>query len=142
MKKLITLPLTRITRTKTRSGAAAVEFAVTSGLAFFFFFAALEFCRVSMFRHTVEHALYEGARAGIIPGATPTDIRRVTVNVLSKIGVTGALIDVSPAVIRNDTPEITVRLRMPLDRGLFAPAFFFLGKSLDRSLTMQREGMK
>ena len=57
-----------------RRGAAAVEFAMTAGLAFFFFFAALEFCRVSMMRHTVQNALYEGARIGIVPGATASDV--------------------------------------------------------------------
>lgn len=118
------------------------EMAITSGLAFFFFFVALEFCRVSMIRHSVENALYEGARRGIIPGATATEVQSTARTVLGRIGVSGASIDVSPANIQNSTPEVSVRIRLPLDRGLFAPALFFVGKSLDRSLTMQREGVR
>ncbi len=119
-----------------------VEMAITSGLAFFFFFAALEFCRVSMIRHSVENALYEGARHGIVPGATESEIQNKARSVLNRIGVSGATIDVSPRNIQNSTPEVSVRIRLPLDRGLFAPALFFVGKSLDRTLVMQREGVR
>jgi len=125
-----------------RNGAALVEFALTVGLAFFFFFSALEFCRVSMIRHSVENALYEGARKGIVPGATPSEVQATSTRILRTIGITGATIDVLPAVIQNSTPEVSVRIRLPLDRGLFAPAFFFIGKSLDRTLVMQREGVR
>ena len=125
-----------------RRGAAMVEMAITSGLAFFFFFAALEFCRVSMIRHSVENALYEGARHGIVPGATESEIQNTARSVLNRIGVSGATINVSPRNIQNSTPEVSVRIRLPLDRGLFAPALFFAGKSLDRTLVMQREGAR
>ena len=125
-----------------RPGAVLVEMAITSGLVFMFFFAALEFCRVWMIRHSVENALYEGGRRGIIPGATPAQVQATARNVLLTIGITGATIDVSPAVIDNSTRDITVRIRLPLDRGLYAPANFFIGKSLDRTLVMQREGMR
>ncbi|MEQ1827094.1 MAG: TadE family protein, partial [Pirellula sp.] len=90
-------------RPNIQHGAAAVEFAVTVGLAFFFFFAALEFCRVAMIRHSVEHAMYEGARKGIVPGATPADVQSAAASILRTVGVTGARIDVSPNIIRNDT---------------------------------------
>ncbi len=123
-----------------RTGAVMVEMAITSSLVFLFFFAALEFCRVGMIRHTVENALYEGARIGIVPGATPAQIQTVARNVLLRIGITGAIIDVTPALIDNSTREVSVRIRLPLDRGLFAPAKFFLGKSFDRTFVMQREG--
>lgn len=125
---------------KQRRGAVMVEMAITSGLVFFFFFAALEFCRVSMIRHTVENALYESARHGIVPGATSTEMQSTANRVLSRIGISGATIDVSPTNIQNSTPEVSVRIRLPLDRGLFAPALFFVGESLDRTLVMQREG--
>ncbi len=122
-----------------RKGVAAVEFAVTAGLAFFFFFASLEFCRVAMMRHTVQNAMYEGARVGIVPGATQADVEQTTRRILSSIGVNDATIDISPTPITLTTPEVTVRVRMRLDRNLFAPGFFFRGLSLDRSYTMRRE---
>lgn len=123
-----------------RTGAATVEMAVTVGLAFFFFFGALEFCRVSMVQHTVANALYEGARQGIIPGATATEVQNKASKILSTIGVTGAEITVTPNNITSSTKEITVRIQVPLDKGLIGPAFFFVGKRFDRSLVMQTEG--
>jgi len=119
-----------------------VEMAIVSGLAFFFFFASLEVCRVSMIRHSVENALYEGARRGIVPGATSAEVQNVARSILARVGVSGAAIEVTPNNIQNSTPEISVRIRLPLDRGLFAPAFFFVGKSLDRTFVMQREGFR
>ncbi len=125
-----------------RRGAVAVEMAVVTGLAFFFFFAALEFCRVSMMRHTVEHALYEGARQGIVPGATAAEVQSKALSVLRTIGIRSATIDVTPVAISSLTPEVSVRIRMPLDQNLFAPAFFFRGRALDRTIVMQREGVR
>lgn len=123
-----------------RRGAVAVEMAITVGLVFFFFFAALELCRVSMMRHTVEHALYEGARQGIVPGATAADVQTKAQSVMRTIGIRTAAIDVTPAILDNTTPEVAVRIRMPLDQNLFAPAFFFRGLTLDRTFVIQREG--
>ena len=55
---------------RVRRGAAMSEFAIVAPLLFLFFFAAFEFCRVAMIRHTADNAVYEGCRAGVIPGAT------------------------------------------------------------------------
>lgn len=125
-----------------RRGAVAVEMAITIGLVFFFFFASLEFCRVAMMRHTVEHALYEGARQGVIPGATVSEVDSRARSVLRTIGIRSADITVTPSVLSNSTPEVSIRIRMPLDQNLFAPAFFFRGRSIDRTFVMQREGAR
>lgn len=132
----------KITSVPNRRGAVVVELAVTAGLAFFIFFAALEFCRVSMMRHTVEHALYEGARQGIVPGATSAEVKAKAQSIMRTIGVRSTTIDVTPRAITSSTPEVSVRIRMPLDQNLFAPAFFFRGRALDRTIVMQREGVR
>ncbi len=123
-----------------RNGTTLVEMAVTMSLAFFFFFAALEFCRVSSMRHAVELALYEGARQGIVPGATSTEVETQARHVLATLGISTATIDVTPQTLTDSDSQVQIRIQLPLDRGLFAPALFFVGKSLDRSLTMHREG--
>ena len=123
-----------------RSGTTAVEFAVTCGIVFMFFFASLEFARVTMYRHTVENALYEGARSGIMPGATNQAVHDSTQEILQRSGIYHATVEVTPAVITNSTPALQVRIQLALDRGLYAPAFYFIGKTLDRSIEMQREG--
>ncbi|MBU6175484.1 MAG: pilus assembly protein, partial [Planctomycetes bacterium] len=81
---------------------------------FLMFFVALEFSRVSMFRHTVEQALYEGARAGIVPGATANDVVNRTQAILRTVGIHRATVDCIPAVLTNTTPTVTVRIRMAL----------------------------
>ena len=125
-----------------RSGTTTVEFAITCGIVFMFFFASLEFSRVTMYRHTVENALYEGARAGIMPGATSQQVHDSTVAILQRSGIHHAIVDVTPTEITNSTPYLQVRIQMALDRGLYAPAFYFIGKTLDRSIEMRREGIE
>lgn len=126
-------------RVKSRKGALTVELALTIGLAFFFFFAAFEFCRVAMIRHTVDNAIYEGARAGIIPGATATDVEREATRILRSLNLTNVDIDVTPRVLTNSTRDVTVQIQVPLDRNLYGPAKFFRGMSIESQLTMRRE---
>ena len=68
-----------------------------------------------MIRHTVENALYEGARTGIVPGATTAAVEANARSALRRIGISGATIDVLPAVIDNSTREVSVRIRLPLE---------------------------
>ena len=60
----------------------AVEFAITAGLAFLFFFGAFEFSRVAMIRGTIDNAIYEGARLGITPGATAPEVEKKVRDIL------------------------------------------------------------
>ena len=117
-----------------------VEFAVVAPLLFMFFFAGFEFCRASMIRHTVDNATYESVRRGIIPGATAGEVRAEAERVLSTIGVSATELQVIPAVINDDTSELTVRIRVRLDENTFVPALFFVGREFERELTMTREG--
>ena len=125
----------------TRRGVAAVEFAIVAPLLFLFFFAAFEFCRVAMIRHTVDNAVYEGCRAGIIPGATAADVQRETQRVMASLAVNNINLSVSPPEIRQDSPTVTVRLEVPLDANSFVPNQFVAGRSIVRELTMQRESV-
>lgn len=122
-----------------RKGAAMVEFALVAPLLFLFFFAAFEFCRVAMIRHTADNAVYEGCRAGIIPGATNSDAQREAQRIMASLGVTNVNITVSPSKIKRDTPEVTVRMEVPLDENSFVPNQFVAGRSIVRELTLIRE---
>ncbi len=124
-----------------RRGATMVEFAVTAPIVFLFFFAAFEFCRVAMIRHTADNAVYEAARIAIIPGGTAADARTEAERVLGTIGVTNYNIQIRPAQIQRDTPEITVQVDVPLDQNSFVPNQFVAGRSIRRELTMRREGV-
>ena len=125
-----------------RRGAVAVEFAVTAGIALSFFFASFEFCRVAMIRHTVDNAVYEGARVGIIPGANSSEVKAKAESVLATLGLRSARITVTPSNIRDSTNEVTVDISVPIDANTFGTAVFFSGKKVDRTLTMLRETAK
>lgn len=123
-----------------RRGAVTVEFACTAGIAILFLFAMLEYGRVAMIRQSVELAVYEGGRKGIVAGATSREVLDEARRILAISRVVGAEINVSPTNITDRTRAITVSISVPLDQGLFGPVKFFGGKRLDRSLTLRREG--
>lgn len=128
-------------RKQNRRGATLVEFAITAPIVFLFFFAAFEFCRVAMIRHTVDNAVYEAARSAIIPGATSAEARSQASLILNTIGISDSVITVSPGNIQRDTTEVTVRIRVPLDSNSFVPNSFVRGRTVERELTMRREGV-
>jgi Flp pilus assembly protein TadG len=122
-----------------RRGAVVVEFALTAGLLFMILFAAIEFMRVNTIVNSTENAAYEGARAGIVPGAKAKDVKDAAGGMLAAIGVRGAQIDVEPNAIQADTPEVTVTISVPLDNNSFIAPRYFLGKTLTKTCTLTRE---
>lgn len=127
---------------KQRTGAAMVEFAIVSPLLFLFFFGAFEFCRVAMIRHTADNAVYEAARVGIIPGASAAEAQQEAERILNSLGLRNYDVEVTPANIDRDTEEITVSVEVPLDGNSFVPNQFVGGRTIERQLTMRREGIR
>lgn len=117
-----------------------VEFAITLPIVLLFFFAAFEFCRFAMLNHTVDNAVYEASRRGIVPGATAAQVETTARNILSTLGINSATVTVTPNNIVKTTPEVTVAIVVPFNQNSFAPTRFFTGATVQRSLTMQREG--
>jgi Flp pilus assembly protein TadG len=122
-----------------RRGAALVEFALTSSLLFLIVFTAVEFMRVNTIVNTSENAAYEGARTGIVPGATAADAIAAAQSIMNVIGTRNATVSVEPATIATDTAEITVTVQVPLDDNSFIAPQFFLGKTLSKSCALSRE---
>ena len=104
-----------------------------------FFFASLEFSRVNMIRQSVENAVYEGARRGIVPGATAENCRDAAQVVLNSISARDADIDVTPATITPNTDEVTVSISVPIDTNSWVIPVFFGGRSVTGSMTLKRE---
>ena len=127
-------------RKQVRSGAALSEFAIVAPLLFLLFFAAFEFCRVAMIRHTAENAVYEGCRLGLLPGATRGEVEAEARRVMGTLGVTNVSVTVSPSTITSDTQDVTVQVEVPLDKNSFVPNRFVAGRIITRDLTMRREG--
>ena len=119
-----------------------LEFAVVAPLLFLCFFAAFEFCRVAMIKHTTGNAVYEGCRKAIIPGGTSCDAINEARQVMNTLGITEFNIQVKPRQILSKTRSITVRIEVPLDENSFVPNQFVAGKSIIRELTLTREGSR
>ncbi len=122
-----------------RLGATTVEFAICCPVLFMFTFASLEFSRVNMIRQTVENAVYEGCRRGIVPGATAADVADAAQNELNAISTSGAQITVAPTTITEDTTEVSVSVVVPVNANSWVAPLFFANKQISSELTMRRE---
>jgi Flp pilus assembly protein TadG len=129
--------LQRTRRSRRRRGALTVELAITAPLAFFLFFAALEFGRMNMVRHSMENAAYEAVRRGLVPNTTKAEVRATARTVLDVVSVKKPRIEVA-----DRTDEITVTIRANFnDQGWFAPIIFY-NKTLTSTLTMSKDKVK
>lgn len=108
-----------------RHGAAAVEFAIAISLLLLIIFASIEFARLNMVKHSVEHASYLAARRGIITGAEVSDVKGAAEFHLGMIGLTGESITVSPDQIDDETTVIEVTIDVPMAGNTWiSPAYF------------------
>ena len=125
-------------RKQSRRGAVTVEFALAFPILLFTIFTGIEFARVNMIRNTIENAAYEGARTGIVPGATSTECEAAAQEIIDLIGVVGATPVAS--AIEDDSTTITVTVSVPLttSNGYITPKYY-LGKSLQSSITLPIE---
>jgi Flp pilus assembly protein TadG len=106
-------------------GALSVEVALTLPVLMLMLFGSYEVARANMLHHAAENAAYEAARAGIIPGATPTRCRDQAAFALRSMGVRNFSVKVVPSSLDRRTPTVGIEVRVPL-RGntLMAPLFF------------------
>ena len=120
-------------KTNVRVGAVAVEFALVLPLLFLCLFGFYELSRASMIRHTTESSAYEGARVGIVPGATDQAIRDQVAFVLSSVGVDDFTVDVEQNRGEGSRQTVLVRVNVPytelLTGGLFARDLTFVGET-------------
>lgn len=127
-------------RAAARRGALSVEMALVAPLLFLVFFGGFEFSRMNMVRHTVDIAAYEGARRGIVPGATAQDVQRRVREVLGQASIARAEIRVTPQRIENTTRQVTVRVEAPMDDNGFVAAQFINKLVVTSTSTLAREG--
>ena len=126
-------------RNRRRRGALTVEFAITVPILFLFVFGCFEFSRICVIRSTVENAAYEGARTGIIPGATKAQCEAAATSYLQIIGVNDATVTCN--TLNDTTPTVTVSVVVPinLQNGYLSPQYF-IGDQLGSTISLPREG--
>lgn len=122
-----------------RWAAATVEFALCAPVFFFLVFGGIELSRVNMLIHTVESSLLQGARRGIIPGATADQCRRAAQDVLDIGRIRTSTITVSPSTITDATTSVTISVSVPLNGNGYQASSVFLGKTISRTATLNRE---
>jgi Flp pilus assembly protein TadG len=142
MMTILLISNLRRSRFPSRRGTTLVEFALVVPIVFILFFAAVEFARVAMIRHTIDNAVYEAARFAMVPGGTAAAAQAEARRLLSIVGVNNPSIEVNPAVINRSTERVTVRIAVPVDTNLFVPPQYFAGQSLTREITLRREGLR
>src|SRR5688572_28302526 len=108
-----------------RRATTTVEFAVTLPLVLLLFFGSIEFGRVNMLRHSAAQAAYEGARRGIVPGATADDVKTAAGQILDSTFASSYTVTVTPSTITRNTTEVTVNISLPLaDNSWVVPRYF------------------
>ena len=125
--------------THSRWGAASVEFALCAPVFFFLVFGGIELSRVNMLIHTVESALLQGARRGIIPGATADQCRQAAQDVRDIGRIQSSTITVSPSTITDTTTTVSITVSVPLNANSYQASSLFLGKTILRTATLNRE---
>ena len=113
--------------------------ALVAPFLFTLFFASLEFSRANVLRHAIQTAAYEGARAGIVPGATADNVQSEAATVLAAIGAVNVTVTVDPEVIQPNTTEVTVTVTIPLDDNGWVVPKFFSGRTLTSTVNLNRE---
>lgn len=122
-----------------RHGAVVVEFAVTAPVLFLTFFGMVEFGRFNLIRHGIDTAAYEGARCGIVPGATSDDVRAKAEEILHAVSAVETTVTVEPSTITPQTEQVTVSVEVSLSHNGWVIPKFFQQATLSRSCTIARE---
>jgi Flp pilus assembly protein TadG len=114
-------------RKRDRKGAAVVEFAIAITILLLLVFASIEFVRLNMMKHSVEHASYLAARKGIIVGANTNDVKQVALDHLALFSFSGASVTVNPNNIQDDTQIIEVIVDVPVSGNSWVSPVYFGG---------------
>ena len=126
---------------RSRHGTVTVEFALCVSIFFMFVFGMLELSRFIYVQHAVQMVAYEGARAGVTPGATADDVRARVANLMQACGVRVYTMSVSPAVINNLTENVAVTINCNFNDNSWVPPSFLSNRTIANTISLQHENM-
>jgi Flp pilus assembly protein TadG len=134
------LPFAKHRRTRWgRSGATAVEFALTAPLAFLLLCGSIEYGRAHMVLNATANAAYQGARRAMVPGATSSQVITTANATLTASSVKSATVTVSPSTILTTTTTVSVTVSVPLNSNIWIGSFFTKNMTIARTCTLSRE---
>lgn len=131
-------------RSKTRAGAAAVEFALVVPIFLLLVFGIIEFGRAIMVQQILVNASREGARQAVLDGATSADVVNTVSDYLRgssvDTGQDNITVSPDPTGVRS-REEITVSVSVPFSEVSWMPPFIYDG-NLQASATMRSEKLE
>lgn len=92
-----------------------------------------------MILHSTESAAYEGARTGILPGATPEKIRESARVLLTAVGIHNFTVEVDPPAFDERTENVSVTVLVPFRENMSFPAFFMNNPTFRGKCQLSRE---
>lgn len=123
----------------TRAGSLSIEIALCLPILLMVLFGSYELARANMILHSTESAAYEGARTGIIPGATPEKVRESARVLLTAVGINNFTVNVDPQVIDETTEVVSVTVLVPFRENMSFPAFFMQDPTFRGNCQLSRE---
>ena len=119
-----------------------VEFAVVAPLFFLLIFGMIEFGRMVMVQQVITNASREGARIGVLDGASTSDVTTAVSNYLQSASIQGATVSVTPNPPSSAGygAPVTVTVSVTFNQVSWLPSPMFLGgQSLSAATVMRRE---
>lgn len=124
-----------------RRGMVTVEFALCASILFMFVLGMLELSRYIYIQHSIQMVAYEGARAGVIPGASVSDVQDRVTALMAATGVPAYTVNVSPNAISNTTENVSVTINCSFADNSWVPPFFIPNNAMTSTITLQHENM-
>lgn len=129
-------------RRRPRRGVAVVEFAVVAPVFVLILLGMIEFGRMAMVQQVITNASREGARIGVLDGATRAGVTARVNSYLTSAGIPTGGVTVSP-----DPPDsagygesVTVGVQVPFGEVSWLPTPRFIGNQmLSAECVMRRE---
>lgn len=138
-----------------RKGAQMVEFAIVGPILFLMLLGIFELGRGLMVTELLMAGARAGARVGIIPGKSSTDVKNAATTYMTSVGISGDTATVyvndvavsgsgtDPLTNATAGTEVTCRLTVPVSSITWLPQGMFLGSasglSLKGQFTLRRE---
>ncbi|TWT95868.1 TadE-like protein [Botrimarina colliarenosi] len=124
-----------------RAGVVTVEFAICAPIVFFFFLSMIEVSRFHVLRHSLDQAVYLGARVGIVPGATAAEVDQAVRDRLALAGVIDPTVTITPSVLNSATTTVTVRVEAPYEENSWTLPKLFSDIDVIAEMTLDHENV-
>ncbi len=126
-------------RNSDRCGAVATEMAVCLPILFMVFLGSIDLIRYNLLRNVVTQATYEAARAGIVRGATRSDVEAVVQSEISRFAPTlNYTLTTNPPVFpTNGTGTLQVTLRCNIRDAGWIISRYIAGDIMEESVELE-----